>query len=141
MSACRPDPPPLPPRLAEIAAIVGETAALRLARAFGGERVEFPPAPRPTHRVCRVIGPAAARRLGDLFMGDRVDVPLAVDVLRWHDARRLRAKGLGIGQICRRLYASRSFVREAVRDIRPPARPAAAARGPEDLPLFAWRRG
>jgi hypothetical protein len=121
--------PALPPRLVEIADAIGEEAALTLCRTFGGERVEFPANPRPDHRVCRVVGVDAARRLGELYMGDRIDVPLAVDVVRWHDARRLRAEGMSIGEICRRVYASRSFVRGAVRGVVVTAPPAAPSGG------------
>jgi hypothetical protein len=146
MTARRPQPPPLPATLAEIARLVGRDRAVELARRFGGEKLEFPHRPRADHRVARTIGLAAARILGDVYMGDRVAIPHATSVLQWHEARRLRARGMTVVAIARRLYLSTRAVERWTADVaarrrtdhRPAAPPAHRRAAEPPLPLFAW---
>lgn len=46
----------LPGILAEIAAVAGEDAALKIAAVRGGTQVYFPPVPSNGHWLCRLIG-------------------------------------------------------------------------------------
>ena len=70
----------LPPLLAEIAAVAGEEAALRIAATRGGTQIYIPPDPSADHWLSRLVGLDAARaialRLTEGIGGRRVDLPL-----------------------------------------------------------------
>lgn len=69
----------LPGILAEIAAVAGEDAALKVAAVRGGTAVYFPPVPTNDHWLCRLIGrdeaKAVCERLTCGVGSIRIDVP------------------------------------------------------------------
>jgi len=63
-------------QLQEIADVIGEVPALRLAEVYGGqERCYVPRTPSPTHRWAQVVGWEAWRALCEHFGGERIDIP------------------------------------------------------------------
>ncbi len=70
----------LPGILAEIAEVVGEDAALAIARVRGGTQIYVPPVPTAGHWLCELIGSDRAIAVCDLLTGGvgpaRVDLPL-----------------------------------------------------------------
>ncbi len=72
---------PLPPVLAQIADVVGEEAALKIATLRGGTQVYIPPVVAPDHWLAQAIGHGPANDLADaltagLGIGQRVNLPL-----------------------------------------------------------------
>ncbi|WP_336800638.1 hypothetical protein [Kaistia sp. MMO-174] len=107
----------LPPRLAEIAEIVGLDAALRLAEIRGGARLMFPRTAKPDHWLVQELGSEKAQALCDHFSstgGVPVEIPLgptgsAAGMRQAID--RLIADGLSAEEIARRLRVSARNVR------------------------------
>ncbi|PHQ63549.1 MAG: hypothetical protein COC10_05625 [Sphingobium sp.] len=66
--------------LGQIAAVAGETAALKLAAEKGGTQIYVPPAPDRNHWLCQLLGETAAHAVADLLTAGvgpaRVDMPL-----------------------------------------------------------------
>lgn len=86
------------PVLAQIAAEIGEEAALLLARAFGGRKLYVPSRLGDHHPICVAIGRSAADRLSAWIAGDHLDIPKLP--LRQNEVRALRKNSkLTIGQI------------------------------------------
>lgn len=72
---------PLPPVLAQIAAVVGEEAALKIAKLRGGTQVYIPPVISADHWLAEAIGHRPANELADaltagLGIGQRINLPL-----------------------------------------------------------------
>ena len=92
-------PAHLPGVLAQIAAVAGEEAALKLATARGGTQIYLPPVPGDDHWLVGVVGLEAARRIcEELTCGvgpARIDLPLgpagAVAKIRAEVDRLIRA--------------------------------------------------
>lgn len=69
----------LPHVLAEVAAVAGYDAALKLAQARGGTQIYLPPNPGRDHWLSRLVGFDAARAIADRLTcgvgGMRIDLP------------------------------------------------------------------
>lgn len=86
--------------VSELATLLGETAFVRLAEAFGGTRLYVPATMKPDHEIVRAIGADAAAILSDQLGGAAtIRVPLA----REQRARHYRAQGRSNAQIARML--------------------------------------
>lgn len=84
----------------ELQALIGETAMVALAEAFGGTRLYVPQRITQRHEIARAIGMEAAKQLSDRLAPDVIPVPLARELR----ARHYRAvEGLSNAQIARRL--------------------------------------
>ncbi len=70
----------LPHVLAEVAAVAGYDAALKLAEARGGTQIYLPPEPDADHWLSQLLGVAAARAIADRLTcgvgGMRIDLPV-----------------------------------------------------------------
>lgn len=87
--------------LAQVAAVTGQEAALRLAGAYGGRRIYIPHAPQPEGRLARTIGLDAARRLAAAFGGITLQIPIRL-------GRRVRILQLRAEQLQRARQLRRS---------------------------------
>lgn len=71
---------PLPPVLAQIAAVVGEEAALKIAKLRGGTQVYIPPIVAADHWLAEAIGHREANILADELTcgikGFRLEIPM-----------------------------------------------------------------
>lgn len=107
----------LPPRLAEIAEIVGLDAALRLAEIRGGARLMFPRKVKPDHWLAQELGQDKAEALCEHFSstgGVPIEIPLgptgsAAELRQAVD--RLIVEGISAEEIARRLRVSARNVR------------------------------
>lgn len=120
----------LPALLIEIAELTTVDIAIALARGFGGTRIRFPRNPRPDHPVARLVGLQAARIIGQRMSGAQLAIPSARPLLRWHDARVLRRRGLSHRAIARTLGISEDHVRRILGGI-----PAGESGPPAAAPL------
>lgn len=105
--------PDLPRTLEEIADVVGEAAALRLALKCGGTRVYVPHRPRKGLVLVDIVGLPAARALAAHYAGERLEIPRA-HRLRSKRARIVREQGSN-AEVARRLGCTERWVR-AVRN-------------------------
>jgi hypothetical protein len=107
--------------LARIADAAGETAATRIAAAFGGRRLYIPERLPADHPLCRLVGFDAARAIRrDLGCG-HVDVPLARTpgeaetrrTIAALDDRGLNARAIAarLGCTMRTVYRHRAAIR------------------------------
>lgn len=76
---------------ANIRRLIGDDAAGRLSRAFGGRRLYVPRSPGEHHPISAAIGHAAAAKLAGAFHGVSIDIPMAPD----KQARILQLDGQG----------------------------------------------
>lgn len=120
----------LPGVLSEIAAIVGEGSALKIAREKGGGRCHFPADPKAGHWLVSLIGVDKARRLcrdlsqgtasdGDRLRGLYIDVPLGPTGTRadlHRTIERLYREGQSHDSIARTLGVSRRTVLRRLSD-------------------------
>lgn len=87
-------PPPLPGVLAEIAAVAGEAAALKVAMAKGGTRAYFPSRPAAGHWLVEAVGIDAAAAICAHLVSDRggleIPVPLGPTGTRARTWRAIR---------------------------------------------------
>ncbi|SFZ85984.1 Homeodomain-like domain-containing protein [Devosia enhydra] len=87
-------PPPLPPVLAEIAAVAGVDAAWALARAKGGTTVFLPRRAGHRHWLTEIVGQEAADKICRHYRTNhqsRLTIPLAAAAMkseRWTEALR-----------------------------------------------------
>jgi DNA-binding NarL/FixJ family response regulator len=67
----------LPPRLIEIAEVIGQEQTAKLAKALGGQKINFASAETvpASHVVLNVLSLSAAQALHELFRGERVLIP------------------------------------------------------------------
>ena len=107
--------------LSELIAIVGEEAALKLVRAFGGTRLYVPHSPEPNDLLASTIGHFAATKLARIYGGDRVDVPNPPP--RRIRIMQLRATGMSVDAIARELRCTRRRVFQVLAEARDPNRP------------------
>ena len=103
-------------QLQEIADVIGDRAALRLAELYGGqERCYVPHKPQPESPWARAIGWEAFRRLCEIYGGERIDIPrnAAAQSVK---SRILRLKGAGLAHrdIARELGCTERYVRMIV---------------------------
>ncbi len=104
--------------LDDLAAVIGEQAALALGWAYRGERLYIPKNPDTEPGIAEAIGAAAAQHLCTVFGGTVVPVPLGVLITR--RVRELAAQGLKKKEIARaccisepRVYAVLKAARQA----------------------------
>lgn len=116
-----PDPPA---QVAPYAAVLGTELALQFLLEFGGAELYIARSPRRRSRVVRLVGAERARALAAVAERLPARVPLAKP---WC-AAMLRAQGLPVAEIARRLHASDVSVRGWLR--------RAAPAEPRQLPLF-----
>jgi DNA-binding transcriptional regulator LsrR (DeoR family) len=83
----------------ELTELLGETAFLALAEAFGGRRLYVPTDIPADHKIAKAIGTGAAALLAKRKSPDMFCVPLARDLR----ARHYRAGGMSNGEIATRL--------------------------------------
>ena len=103
---------PASPLQTEVAAVIGDEAAARLAAAFCGRDVYVPRDPGPDHPVALAIGIDKARLLGEYFFATKLSFP--VGPAKRQAIRALRAQGLDNREIARRLWVTDRFVRMVV---------------------------
>jgi len=125
-----PDARALPHALEEIADIIGEAAALRLAQARGGTRVYIPHDPTPGCVLAQIVGLDAAHKLARLYAGDRPEIPQAAR-LKNKRARILREDG-SQAAIARRVKCSERYVRMVKSHVAPDDRQADLFPDPAD---------
>lgn len=120
------------PLTADLLAILGEDAFLRLAEEFGGTRLYVPTTIREDSDLARAIGMTAAQRLASMFAPTAIRVPLA----RHERAVRLRAQGLSNARIARKLGMTETGVEKLFdREEGLPESPHKAIKSAQ-LPLF-----
>ncbi|MFV3126103.1 hypothetical protein [Niveispirillum sp. KHB5.9] len=100
--------PILPAPYHPISRVIGIAKTLRLAREFGGEKVEFPARPRSGSRLMEAIGAKAIALLHRQYGRDRVKLPTAWPYLNLLEARKLRRQGRTMREIALRLRIARS---------------------------------
>lgn len=113
--------PVLPSVYHPISRIIGLSKTLRLAREFGGEKVEFPARPRPGSRLMETIGPKAIALLHRQYGRDRVKLPTAWPYLNLLEARKLRRQGRTMREIALRLRIARSTAEHYCTGVEPMA--------------------
>lgn len=89
----------LPAGLARLRDLLGEEAALLLARTNGGQPLYIPRHLPPEHSLVRLLGSEVAKQLARVHGGERLDVPKADSVLRQLRGRSIRdahAQGVSI---------------------------------------------
>lgn len=131
--------PILPAPYHPISRVIGLTKTLRLAREFGGDKVEFPARPRPGSRLMETIGPKAIALLHRQFGRDRVKLPTAWPYLNLLEARKLRRQGRTMREIALRLRIARSTAEHYCAGVEPIAQVSKGARDvaqADPLPLF-----
>jgi len=101
---------------AELAAVVGEAAAVALCGAFAGRALYVPRAPGPDHPVTRLVGAEAAALLGDYFHSTRLEFPVAPAKRR--RILQLAACGWKNGEIAAELLVTDRFVRKVLAEAR-----------------------
>ncbi len=112
----------------ELEELLGETALVRLAEAFGGTRLYVPATMKPEHEIVRVIGMDAAVLLSKRLGGAAtIRVPLARELR----ARHYRATGKSNAQIARALGITETGVDKLVARMTD-----APAKGSAQLDLF-----
>lgn len=102
--------------LNELIEAVGEDAALKLIRAFGGTRLYVPHSPEANDLLASTIGYYAATRLARIYGGDRVDVPNPPP--RRIRIMQLRASGMSVDAIARELRCTRRRVFQVLAEAR-----------------------
>ena len=66
----------LPPIVEELAALIGEPAALELAEHYQGQRLYIPADPAPEHAICQRIGHEVACKLAERYGSQTLDMPM-----------------------------------------------------------------
>jgi len=99
---------PLPELLAEIAAVAGFDAALKIAAAKGGIRAYFPRHPDAGHWLSLAVGMDTARKIGEHLAsglrGIELDVPMGPNLsqaARWRRIEAMSAEGRSRATIAR----------------------------------------
>lgn len=114
--------PKVPRLLAEITDVVGEPAAIAIARLYGGRRLKFPspeamgrnPARYEGNWLVQAVGFETAWKIvNELFpLGGNADIPLARSYLIWQYVRD-NAGQLSISEMAQVLEASERTIRRA----------------------------
>jgi DNA-binding NarL/FixJ family response regulator len=94
-------PAQLPPRLAEISALIGEEETARLAASFGGRKVNFPF--NGNCPVRQTLSPEAFRALQTFFDGEQIFIPLGAAYYRQQRISLLLKDGLSPKEIANQL--------------------------------------
>lgn len=103
-----PDYPVFRADIADIAEIIGDEAAWRLARAFGGCKLYVPQSVSDTHPIAAAIGPALAARFCAQWHGSWFYFPIAVS--RRRRIQELAAAGQSPSSIAREVFVSERYV-------------------------------
>lgn len=106
MKASRPPPPP-PAHVRVFAEVLGIDGAVEFLLTFGGAELYLSENPRPDSRLARAIGQAKAVQLAR----SGLRVPRRIPTAKPWIARVLRARGLSVAEISRRLHVSDVSVR------------------------------
>ncbi|RIK92470.1 MAG: hypothetical protein DCC73_11850 [Proteobacteria bacterium] len=109
----------LPPVLAEIADIIGITAALKLAAECGGTYIYISAKPKPDNRAAQVIGADAMRALARHFRAGILEMPIATHAQLHRRNETIRAgaqQGLSQSQLARRHRMTARHVRRICAD-------------------------
>jgi hypothetical protein len=115
-----------PRLLREVGEVFGDARALKLAMAFGGQRVRIPVRPHPGHQVARELGLDVLRWLSARHGGEYLQIPTGARSLVAEQAdlvRRLVEAGLSANEIVRQARVSSRTVhrvRERLRAERQP---------------------
>jgi hypothetical protein len=120
------------PFTADLMAILGEEAFLRLAEHFGGTRLYVPTTMREDSEIVKAIGMDAARRLASMFAPTAIRVPLA----RRERALRLRRQGLSNARIARVLGMTETGVEKLFDREEALPESGRSGRNSAQLPLF-----
>ncbi|HYB91409.1 MAG TPA: hypothetical protein VEC38_10220 [Candidatus Binataceae bacterium] len=105
--------------LGELAILVGEGAAEKLVRKFGGRRVYIPRAPVEGEVLVRLVGITAALKLARIFGGERVMLPADPDRrLRRDRIVALRGRQLSVAEIARTMRVTERYVYKVLADAR-----------------------
>jgi hypothetical protein len=122
----------LPAFLAEIAQLTSTEIAEIIARKYGGAMLYFPKKIGASDPLVEAVGMNAARILIKEFGGANHMIPSARAILRYLDARKLAAEGLGRNQIALRLGISARRVADLLKGFAVP--PATEFAGPAKNP-------
>jgi len=119
----------------ELLALLGESAFVALASAFGGRRLYVPGAIATDHEIAQAIGNDAAARLSARMAPAVIRVPLAREMR----ARHYRAAGFSNGEIATKLGLTETGVDKLFRRMQnAPVKGEASDRQPslfpDDLP-------
>lgn len=110
--------------------ILGEDLTIEFLLHFGGTEIYIPADPKSRSRVADLIGRDKAKKLAQAFLPTRV--PLANQWL----AKAMYVRGVGKGEIARRLRISDVTVRKWLGDAETPQTKPDDKDGPEQLSLF-----
>ncbi|GAB7079856.1 Mor transcription activator family protein [Megalodesulfovibrio paquesii] len=105
----------LPHGLAELKALVGATAAVLLAEAYGGDTVYVPSRARPDHPLATCAGLAAAETLARVHGGEKLHIPKPDAIERQVRAgrlRQLRNQGMSVAGLARAFHLTPRRVRQ-----------------------------
>lgn len=106
------DLPPPPQHVEPFVRILGPEGAVAFLLAFGGGEIYLAVSPKGRSRVAEVVGVEKAAALGDALGQMKARVPTAKPWI----AQCLRAQGLPVAEIARRLHATDVSVRRWLRD-------------------------
>ncbi len=105
------------PVMRELIETIGEEAAFKLLKAYGGSRVYVPHAPNEQDQLTLEIGIAAASKLARRCGGDRLELPKAN--LRRSKILELRRAGMSVDAIARQTGCTRRRVFQVLAEARP----------------------
>lgn len=119
------EPPPASEERSPIellAEVIGEEAAQKLARDFGGTRLYIPREPGSAHPLVHSIGVELAARLCHVAAGEIIELPILKSRgERMRERRaivRLRGEGWTVSAIARRLHCSERHVHRTLASLR-----------------------
>lgn len=122
-----PQTPPPPAHIEPYVQVLGVDGAVEFLMNFGGAELYLAPNPKRRSRLVAVVGQAKARELAAACEG----MPRRIPVAKQWIASVMRAKGLPVAEIARRLHSSDVSVRSWLK--KSGARPA---NDPRQLRLF-----
>ncbi len=103
----------LPERLAQLKELLGQDAAILLAKTYGGGSLYVPADPDTNHPLSLLLGHQKALLLARVWGGDRLNVPKHDAIIRQLRQRKLhqaRAKGKSVAALAREFKLSRRRV-------------------------------
>jgi hypothetical protein len=99
--------PKWPPAFARIAEIIGDEAAIKVCRFYGGVELSVPKNPKPGLRLVELIGLAAAEKLAKEWGCGKISPPLMKGALVRPE---IAAASGSLTEIARRFGVTRRFV-------------------------------